>query len=337
MFRRLFAALLVVAVAAALLVGTWPQLFALERSLVVVQFVSFRGLTALIALAGLVIVLILAGLSRGFRRLGGALGVLLLVFALAGAVIVGSRGFGDTEFQQKSPTALTIVEWNTLGAAPGVGTIATLAENNAADVVVLPETDRQSANQVAALMEQAGHPMTVHTTAFNEIAKAKSTSILTSTALGGYSIDETVGNTSTVPTVILRPDDGSGPTIVGVHAVAPQPAEMDNWRSDLRFVKSTCSRPNTILVGDFNATLDHLAGLGSGARTTVGECTDAAIQSHNGAVGTWPSRLPALLGAPIDHVMATDNWTVTGMRVVTDLDGTGSDHRPLVVQLTPKG
>ena len=41
----------------------------------------------------------------------------------------------------------------------------------------------------------------------------------------------------------------------------------------------------------------------------------------------------ALLGAPIDHVMATPDWTVTGSVVMRTLDGSGSDHRPIVVQL----
>ncbi|MET0806591.1 MAG: endonuclease/exonuclease/phosphatase family protein [Lacisediminihabitans sp.] len=337
MFRRLLAALLLLAVAAVLLVGTWPQLFGLERSLYVVQFVSFRGLTAVIAAAGAIALLIAAAASRRGRRLAASLAVLLLAFALVGAATQITRGVGDTAFQTKTAGSLTIVEWNTLGVAPGVGTIAALANDAAADVVVLPETDRAAADAVAALMREAGHPMSVHTIAFNQIAKAKSTSVLTSTALGGYSIDESAGNTSTVPTVILRPDDGSGPTIVGVHAVAPQPVEMANWRADLRFIATACSSDNTIMIGDFNATLDHLSGLGDGATTTMGRCTDAALQSHNGAIGTWPSRLPALLGAPIDHVMATAEWRVTGMRVVHDQDGSGSDHRPLVVQLTPKG
>ena len=44
--------------------------------------------------------------------------------------------------------------------------------------------------------------------------------------------------------------------------------------------------------------------------------------------------LPALLGAPIDHVMTTKQWTVTGMRVIQTLDDAGSDHRPIVVQLS---
>jgi len=53
-------------------------------------------------------------------------------------------------------------------------------------------------------------------------------------------------------------------------------------------------------------------------------------------VGTWPAFLPALLGAPIDHVLATPGWTVSGFTVVQDLDGAGSDHRPVVAQLTPR-
>jgi len=337
MFRRLIAALLLLAVAAVLLIATWPQLFGLERRLYVVQFVSFRGLSAALAVAAVILLVVLAIASRRARRLFVGLAVLLVVFALAGVAIQSSRGLGDTAFAQKTDGSLTILEWNTLGVAPGVGTIARLANNAGADVVVLPETDRAAADTVASLMREAGHPMSVHTIAFNQIAKAKSTSVLTSTALGGYHVDQDAGNTSTLPTVILQPDDGSGPTIVGVHAVAPQPKEMANWRADLQFLSTACSGDDTIMVGDFNATLDHLSGLGDSPTTTMGACTDAALQSRNGAVGTWPSRIPALLGAPIDHVMATQNWRVTGMRVVQDLDGAGSDHRPLVVQLSPKG
>ena len=49
-------------------------------------------------------------------------------------------------------------------------------------------------------------------------------------------------------------------------------------------------------------------------------------------VATWPSSFPALVGAPIDHVMASQNWEPAGSVV---LDAEGSDHRGLVVQLDP--
>ena len=34
--------------------------------------------------------------------------------------------------------------------------------------------------------------------------------------------------------------------------------------------------------------------------------------------------------------MATQNWTVTGMRVLENYDKYGSDHRPVLAQLTPQ-
>jgi endonuclease/exonuclease/phosphatase (EEP) superfamily protein YafD len=337
MFRRVIAAIVLLAVAVALLIGTWPQLFGLERTMYVAQFVSLRGLTIAISAVAIVALLLLSMLSRGFRRFGSSLALLLLVFALAGVAVLATRGFGDTSFQTKGSADLTVVEWNTLGGAPGAAAIAKLADDNDADIVSLPETTEQTADAVAVAMLAAGHPVTVHTIAFNHIAKAKSTSVLISAALGAYHIDTAAGTTSTVPTVVLRPDTGSGPTIVGVHAVSPQPSDLKDWRSDLTFLSTTCTGRDVIMAGDFNATLDHFTGLSSSATSTIGGCTDAALRSKNAGVGTWPTTLPALLGAPIDHVLTTPDWKVTGMRVVQDLDGAGSDHRPIVVQLSPAG
>jgi endonuclease/exonuclease/phosphatase family metal-dependent hydrolase len=65
----------------------------------------------------------------------------------------------------------------------------------------------------------------------------------------------------------------------------------------------------------------------------MGDCIAASLTTGNGAVGTWPTRLPPLLGAPIDNVMTTPDITVTGYRVITSTDDAGSDHRPVVARL----
>ena len=137
-----------------------------------------------------------------------------------------------------------------------------------------------------------------------------------------------------LPSVVARPVDGSGPTIVGVHLVAPLPGEFANWSSDLEWMAGACADPNVIIAGDFNSTIDHFTGLGNG-QATLGDCIDAAAVTNNAAVGTWPTMLPPLFGAPIDRVMATKNWRVTGMRVIENYDGYGSDHRPVLAQLFP--
>ena len=70
---------------------------------------------------------------------------------------------------------------------------------------------------------------------------------------------------------------------------------------------------------------------------TLGRCRDPGSEGCSVGVGTWPAGVPALVGAPIDHVMATPAWTVTGSVVLRTLDGSGSDHRPMVVQLERTG
>lgn len=335
MFRRVLAAAVVVVVAAILFVLAWPQFFGLQRAFGVAHVVSFRAGAAVIAVGLILLLVIVALLSRHVRRFAATLGLLLLVFALVNTAVLATRGFGDTSFETAGDSTITVVSWNTLGDAPGVDAVATLALDQGADILTLPETTEDFALDVAAQMKAAGRPMWVQTIAFDQISKARSTSVLWSADLGQYTVDESVGQTETLPTIVLRPDDGSGPTIMAVHAVAPVPGEFANWNSDLAWLRDTCVGDNVIMAGDFNETLDHMSGLSSSASTTLGDCADAALASGNAAVGTWPTTIPPLLSSPIDHIMATENWKVTGMRVVQDLDGAGSDHRPIVAQYAP--
>ena len=336
MFRRLLAAALVLLVAGALLVIAWPQLFGLQHASFIAQAVSLRGLAAGVALVCAIVLTLLAMLSRTARRFASSLVVLLLVFVGVSAVVLATRGFGTPDTGTPGGPGLTVLSWNTLGHATSPTEVSRLALEAGADIVALPETARQSADAVAALMEAAGHPMSVRTVAFDQIVNAHSTSLLISVDLGRYSIANGP-STSVLPTVVATPDDGAGPTIIAVHAVAPIPGQMNNWRRDLAWLATACAGDNVIMAGDFNATIDHMSRLGSKPDQTLGECTDAALQAHTAALGTWPTFLPARLGAPIDHIMATPRWRVAGMRVVEDRDQAGSDHRPIVVRLRPAG
>ena len=335
MFRRILATLVIIALSATALVLVWPQLFSLQRVAGIAQLVSFRGAAAAAAAVVFVVFLVLATANRSFRRLGLSLAALALVFALLNTAVLASRGFGGTPLPARVAADLTVMSWNTLGDAPGPEAIAQLAIDSNADVVSLPETTEKTAKAVAVLMTTAGLPMTSHTVAHGRISKSRSTSVLIGTTLGAYHLDESAGSTVTFPTLVMVPDSGSGPTIVAVHPVAPLPSELASWDSDLHWLAGACPPGDVILAGDFNATLDHLAGLESEPGANLGACTDAASRAHSGARGSWPTGVPALLGAPIDHVMTTKNWAVVGARVVEALDGAGSDHRPIVVRLRP--
>jgi endonuclease/exonuclease/phosphatase (EEP) superfamily protein YafD len=337
MFRRFLAAVVLVAVSAALVVALWPQLFGLATAPVVAQVVSLRGLAAAVALV-LVVALTLAALISGaVRRFAASLAIVLLVFVLVTAAVLSTRGFGSPGFESATDNDVTVLSWNTLGDAPGAEAIATLALDTGAEVVVLPETSSATGAEVAALLDQAGSPMTLFTTAYDEVSKARSTTLLVSLDLGEYESDPLLVTTSVLPTVVATPVDGTGPTIIAVHAVAPIPGEMQHWRDDLTWLKNACTGGNIIMAGDMNSTLDHYSGLATSEGATIGDCHDAGDATGNAAVGTWPAALPALLGAPIDHVMATPNWRVSGFRVVQSHDGYGSDHRPVLAQLSPAG
>lgn len=334
MIRRIAAAALILAVAAALLVTAWPQLFGLQRVPFVAHVVSLRALAACVAVGLILLVVVGALLNRRFRSMAASLGLMLVVFVLVSAAVLSTRGFGGSAIDSGRASDLTVLSWNTLGPATSPESIAELALETGADIVVLPETILENATAVAVLMREGGQPMWAHTLAYDQISPARSTSLLTSAALGEYDFDRLAETTAVLPTVVATPRDGNGPRIVAVHAVAPLTAQFRNWSHDLELLAGFCTGENVIMAGDFNATIDHMSGLGAEPGKTLGECTDAAMASNSAAVGTWPTVLPAVMGSPIDHVMATDDWTVTAMEVIESLDDNGSDHRPIVAQLS---
>ncbi|MDO7881332.1 endonuclease/exonuclease/phosphatase family protein [Salinibacterium soli] len=331
---RLLAAIVIVGSAVIALVLAWPQLFGLAGMPGVAQIVALRGLGIAVALVLAVGLTILALLAAPARRFAASLAAVALAFALVNAAVLSVRGFGDFAFTTKGDSDVTVLSWNTLGDAPGAEEIARLALESEADIIALPETTNELGIDIALLMQAADRPMWVHTLAYDQESKARSTTLLVSVDLGEYSVDTATRTTAVLPTLVAAPVDGSGPTIVVVHTVAPLPPMEATWQQDLRWVADACDGENVILAGDFNATLDHITGLGVDGGD-LGSCRDAALATDNAAVGTWPTQLPALLGSPIDHVMATPNWTVTGMRVIESLDKAGSDHRPILVQLSP--
>ncbi|MRX45396.1 endonuclease/exonuclease/phosphatase family protein [Agromyces kandeliae] len=324
------------ALAAALL---WPQAFGLQNQWIAAHVVALRGIAA--AGAGLLAAVLAIALLLGpGRRLMGAVLAILVLFALGNLGILAVRGLSGGDVIAGADS-VTVLSWNTLGEVPDASTIAGLALEQEADVVVLPETTESLGEEVAIAMREGGRPMWVHTQSFDEVAKARSTTILISPELGDYDVVNDPwpgppGNTNTLPSVVAEPTNGDGPRIVAVHAVAPIRWELRNWRSDLDWLAEQCAGDDVIMAGDFNATVDHFAGRGVDGGD-LGRCADAATAGGAGGIGTWPTSLPEILGSPIDHVLATPGWSVDSFRVLDALDDAGSDHRPIVATLSRAG
>ena len=333
--------LLALVIAACLTVAAWPQAFGLEQAPIVAQVVSMR-----IGVVGIALVLVLLFLCFvGWRRVRPfVLGVvsLLLVFVLVSGGIHVSRGLDTAQSIDGDGDDLVVLSWNTLGDVPGVDEIARIVDETGADAVMLPETTLTTGIAVAERLREAGNPFWVHTTDYSPSYGALNTTLMISAALGEYTTDPTVGGTRTLPTVVARPDDGDGPVFVSAHPVAPVPQQMRNWRADLEFVAGLCDGGDSVVMaGDFNSTVDHWwryrTELEGGGMGDLGVCRDAASAVGAGAVGTWPTWAPPWLGANIDHVVATPDWTPVAARVLTGLDDSGTDHRPVVVQLRQTG
>lgn len=338
---RLLGILFTVLFAIATAIVVWPQFFRLEQTYPVAQIVAARGvvLVGFIAIVALALLLLLARPLRGFAA---SVLVVALLGAGATALIGAQRGFGQGSLPDKTETSVRVMTWNTAGEAVSAEDIAKRILDQQADIVSLPETAESVGERIAIMLREQGHPMWVHHVQFRPDVpsgpQSWQTTVLVSPELGDYSVIDSSkdgsSNTGSVPSAVLMPVDGSGPTVVAVHAVAPRKEEMQQWRSDLSWIADQCPDGDVILAGDFNATVDHLAPLGlDGA--DMGYCRDVASRTGNGLAGTWPSSWPLLAGAPIDHVMTTANWEPTGSDVLEDAGG--SDHRGLVVQLEPAG
>jgi endonuclease/exonuclease/phosphatase (EEP) superfamily protein YafD len=339
MLPRILGWALVLGTAVIAAVLLWPQAFGMQNQWVAAHVVALRGTAAACAIIAALGLALLA-IPRATRRFGIAMAVVLALFAVGNLAVLAARGLGGSEVAGDE-ASVTVLSWNTLGEVPEAATIAGLAVDEGADVVVLPETTEPLGEEVAVAMRDGGSPMWVHTVAFDEVAKARSTTILISPELGDYEVSSALvpgppGNTNTVPSIVAEPVGGDGPRIVAVHAVAPIRWELRNWRSDLDWLAAQCAGENVIMAGDFNATVDHFAGRGVDGGD-LGRCRDAAVAGGAGGLGTWPTDVPELLGSPIDHVLATPGWQVDAFRVIGEVDGSGSDHRPVVATLSPAG
>lgn len=124
--------------------------------------------------------------------------------------------------------------------------------------------------------------------------------------------------------------DGHDVRVQLAHPMPPLPRGVDLWRSELgriqRYAAAGDGAP-TIIAGDFNATQDHAAFrkvLDAGLR-------DAARIAGPSRTPSWPATAPAPLGAQIDHVLATPDFSARDARF---LDIGNTDHRALAVTLT---
>ncbi|WP_345711410.1 endonuclease/exonuclease/phosphatase family protein, partial [Kineococcus glutinatus] len=304
--------------------GTRPWLYAAALRVPVTG-----GLAEAAVLAGAV------GLASrgGAGRLARPVAAVLAVSAVLSGAVVLHRGAGAGHLPAAQPQDVTVVTANTLHSHADPEALAAVVVRAGADVVTMPETTRQLAEEVAAAVLARGGPaLQVFTReeVLRGSGQTTATSLLVSDRWGAYRQQPADELRMTYGAVAAVPVAGDGPPLAAVHPVAPVGDELDVWeREGLAAVAWAQQHPGSLVGGDFNATLDHpaFAGLGDGPVVDVGAATGT------GARGTWPAKVPALLGSPIDHVLADSRrWRPVASEVV---DLPGSDHRAVVARVGP--
>jgi endonuclease/exonuclease/phosphatase (EEP) superfamily protein YafD len=123
---------------------------------------------------------------------------------------------------------------------------------------------------------------------------------------------------------------GAGPvTVESAHPLAPWSVRViDDWRADLAAQPTPSpAGPPMILLGDFNATLDH-----GPLRDLIGKgYRDAADAAGAGLSRTWPEDNRFVPPVTIDHVLADRRIGVGEVSVHHIPD---SDHRAIIATLT---
>jgi endonuclease/exonuclease/phosphatase (EEP) superfamily protein YafD len=133
------------------------------------------------------------------------------------------------------------------------------------------------------------------------------------------------------PRVDLRLPDGRHLRLVDIHPLTPGRTGIDIWEDSLGDLPATGDGVPWVLLGDFNATLDH-----SRLREVLDRgYRDAGAVAGMGLVPTWPNGdhdLPLVI--TIDHVLADDRLGIVDYGVE---DLPGSDHRPIHAELVLPG
>ncbi len=124
---------------------------------------------------------------------------------------------------------------------------------------------------------------------------------------------------------------GAGPVVVeSAHPLAPYASSvLKQWRQDLLAEpRADRSEVPRILLGDFNATLDHAP-----LRELISRgYRDAADATGKGLIGTWgPYDGDPIPPVTIDHVLVDER---IGVREVSIHPIPGSDHRAVIAGLT---
>jgi endonuclease/exonuclease/phosphatase (EEP) superfamily protein YafD len=298
-----------------------PDLLHLEKFYPLPMLLAMRPVGA--------VCLMLVAVVIGVARPGWWPSAVVLAAVVCGAAtfVIFSRMVPSDSVGALSPgpegRTLTVLSFNVYEGRANVTSLADTISAERPDLVVLPEAGERYRQLLLASVGNLGYHS--WTTGRPDERDVDGIVVLAARSLGTPTV-RVLAHQAKFAWMELSGGLLGTVRVVAVHTAAPVMGSVRAWRADLATLSNWCQPATTpvMLVGDFNATLDHRE------LRSVG-CTDVAAATGRGVTGTWPTSLPSWLGAQIDHVLVGGGVTPGGAQV---LDLPGSDHRAILVRVT---
>lgn len=287
------------------------RVFGLDRGFPLVPLMAFTPYVAVGAL-------LVAGVAVALRNWAAAVVAGLATLVLAAAVL--PRAVGDGTAEAAGHTPLRVLSANVYRGKADPEELVALVDRLQPDLLAIQELTPRFAHELRSAGIEARLPQ-----AITEVRQGAGGGGLYS-RLPLRPLANDLPSFFRQPRAALRLPDGSRLRVIDVHPLTPGRTGIDAWNDSLGDLPATGSGTPWVLIGDFNATLDH-----SRLREVLDRgYRDAGAVAGEGLEPTWPNDggLGPLI--TIDHVLADRRLGVVEYGVE---DLPGSDHRPVWAEL----
>jgi endonuclease/exonuclease/phosphatase (EEP) superfamily protein YafD len=299
--------------AAAIPILLWAltRSFGLERGFPLVPMIAYTPYVAVIAL-------LVGGVAVALRNWAAAVAAGLATVCLMAAVL--PRAFGSGEAIPPGATELKVLSANIHHGTADPAAMVALIDRRDPDVLFVQELTPRFARE----LDEVGIRRRLPHSVLSLRSHVAGAGIYSRLAL--RRLPEAARFGFRMPRAEAVLPDGRLVRIVDVHPYTPKRQLLERWREGLESLPSTGAGPPWLLVGDFNATLDHAE-----LRDVIDRgYRDAADTTGKGLTPTWPKGNVLLPPVTIDHILADKRFLI-GDYGVPALPG--SDHHAVFAHL----
>ena len=292
------------------------RLFGLDRGVPLVPLMAFTPYMAIAAF-------LVAGIALALRNWAAASVAAVATLCLALAVL--PRAIGDGTVEPAGRETLTVLSSNVYRGKGDPQALVELVDRYDVDLLAIQELTPRFARG----LRRAGIGRRLPNSIVEVRQGAAGGGIYSRLPLRPIAPDaETFFRQ---PRADLRLPDGRHMHLLDVHPLTPGRTGIDVWEDSLGDLPATGDGVPWVLLGDFNATLDH-----SRLREVLDRgYRDVGAVAGEGLEPTWPDAdhsTPPLI--TIDHVLADERLDVVDYGVE---ELPGSDHRPIHAELALPG